>query len=78
MMVHKILKAPVNLYFDITPISRITGTFTRELYGIQVSLYSLFQEFAGMLMTVAITLVMTLYVFPYMMLAIVIMVFLSI
>lgn len=34
MMLDRMMRAPVNLYFDVTPPSRIVGCFVRELYGL--------------------------------------------
>ena len=34
-MVDKILQAPVNLYFDVTPIGRILNKFSKDLNGLE-------------------------------------------
>ena len=38
-MIDKILKAPVNLYFDITPIGKSLNKFSKDLNGIQGSFH---------------------------------------
>jgi hypothetical protein len=44
-MTERLLKAPINLYYDITPTSRISGLYMWELQGVQTSLYDVFEGF---------------------------------
>jgi len=34
-MIDKILHAPVNLYFDVTPVGRILNKFSKDLNGLE-------------------------------------------
>jgi hypothetical protein len=75
MMLDRLLSAPINLYYDITPTSRITSVFNRELYGIQISFYQIFGEFFQNLASILFTVVMALYVAPYLIFVILYMVY---
>ena len=37
-MIETVLKAPINLYFDVTPIGRIMNRFSKDLSQIEISL----------------------------------------
>ena len=39
-MVRRVLKAPINLYFDVTPIGRILNKFSKDLSVIELQLAS--------------------------------------
>lgn len=50
-MVEKILKAPINLYYDCTPIGRILNIFTKDfndaetgMVGLNLGLLSIFYD----------------------------------
>jgi len=45
MMLDRVMHAPVNLYFDVTPIGRILGNFNFNLQAVEGILYLQFQEF---------------------------------
>lgn len=34
-MIKKVLNAPINLYFDITPIGRILNKFSKDLSAVE-------------------------------------------
>jgi len=34
-MLYRVLNAPINLYFDVTPIGRILNKFSKDLSGIE-------------------------------------------
>jgi ABC-type multidrug transport system fused ATPase/permease subunit len=34
-MINKLMKAPINLYFDVTPIGRILNKFSKDLNAIE-------------------------------------------
>jgi len=34
MMLEKVMHAPINLYFDVTPISRVTKSFSEDIHAI--------------------------------------------
>ncbi len=36
-MIRKVLNAPINLYFDVTPIGRILNKFSKDLSGVELS-----------------------------------------
>lgn len=37
-MIEKVLHAPVNLYFDVTPIGRILNKFSKDLNGLETQI----------------------------------------
>ena len=37
-MIERILGAPINLYFDTTPIGRIINRFTKDLQPVEVAM----------------------------------------
>jgi len=44
-MLDRIMQAPINLYFDITPIGRIQTRFTKDLGAVEGNFYQILQEF---------------------------------
>ena len=61
-MIDRVLNAPINLYFDTTPIGRIINRFTKDmslletviLYVLGTTLSTLYQLLAVMLMAVMV------------------------
>ena len=64
MMVDRLLQAPINLYYDITPTSRIMGLFMFELKGVQISIFEVFTGFIQFCVQILISVVMTVYLMP--------------
>ena len=64
MMLDRVVHAPVNLYFDITPVGRILGNFNFNLQAVEGILYLQFQEFFQTVINTCIVLVMTVMVLP--------------
>ena len=77
MMIDRLMCAPINLYFDITPISRILSVFNRELYGIQISFFQIFSDFFSTIIAAVTTVLLTMYAAPVLLIVIVYMVFRS-
>ena len=38
-MIHKVLRAPINLFFDVTPIGRILNRFSKDLAVLDTSIF---------------------------------------
>ena len=77
MMIDRLMCAPINLYYDITPISRILSVFYRELHGIQVSFFQIFSDFFNTVIAAVSTVILTMYAAPILLVAIVYMVYQS-
>jgi ABC-type multidrug transport system fused ATPase/permease subunit len=48
-MMHSVLNAPVNLYFDKTPLSRILNIFSKDLNQLEIQMSYHMSSFVGML-----------------------------
>ena len=46
-MAHSILKAPVNLYFDKTPLGRIMNVFSKDLNQLEIQMSYHISSFVG-------------------------------
>jgi len=44
-MLERVMQAPINLYYDITPIGRIQTRFTKDLGAVEGQFYYILQEF---------------------------------
>jgi hypothetical protein len=61
MMLAKVTQAPNNLYFDVTPISRITNSFIADLPSVDDSFINQFDTLFGRLSQIATVTWMTYY-----------------
>lgn len=48
-MMHSVLHAPVNLYFDKTPLSRLLNIFSKDLNQLEIQMSYHISAFVGML-----------------------------
>jgi ABC-type multidrug transport system fused ATPase/permease subunit len=48
-MMHSVLNAPINLYFDKTPLSRILNIFSKDLNQLEIQMSYHMSSFVGML-----------------------------
>lgn len=48
-MMHSVLNAPVTLYFDKTPLSRILNIFSKDLNQLEIQMSYHMSSFVGML-----------------------------
>lgn len=77
-MLHKVLQAPINLYYDVTPIGQILNRFSKDLDVIDGEIqYSVGSFFACFYQAVA-AIAVALYVVPYIIVAVAIMLFIGI
>lgn len=44
-MLDRVMGAPINLYFDVTPIGRIQTRFTKDLNAVEGQFYNILQDF---------------------------------
>lgn len=64
-MIAKVLNAPINLYFDITPIGRILNRFSKDLTVIETMFnYQIGGMYVAIYMTISI-IVLSIYVVPW-------------
>jgi ATP-binding cassette subfamily C (CFTR/MRP) protein 1 len=75
MMLERVASAPINLYFDITPIGRILNHFGTDLQVVEGGLYQHIQEFAFMILNTLQVLLMVVAVVPHMLVVLAIMVY---
>ena len=40
----KVMQAPINLYFDTTPIAKIQSRFSKDLQAVEGPIYNLMQD----------------------------------
>ena len=64
-MVERILNAPVNLYFDTTPIGRILNRFTKDLEPVELMLVYLIGSLYLSLYNLLATIIMAVIVVPW-------------
>ena len=64
MMLERIVQAPINLYFDITPIGRILNNFGTDLAVVEGGLYQHIQEFAIVIVNTLFVVVIVVLVVP--------------
>ena len=76
-MIEKVLRAPVNLYFDTTPIGSILNKFTRDLNEIESIFSSLVGTAFGMVFLLIYSIVMGIIVLPYLALMLPVILFIS-
>ena len=75
MMLDRVIHAPVNLYFDVTPVGRILGIFNFNLQAVEGILYLQFQEFLMLLINTFLILMMTVIVIPQMAIVLILMIY---
>ena len=64
-MIERILNAPINLYFDTTPIGRIINRFTKDLTPIEIILVYLIGSLYLNFYTLMSVLIMAVIVVPW-------------
>jgi ABC-type multidrug transport system fused ATPase/permease subunit len=77
-MLAKVLNAPINLYFDITPIGQILNRFSKDLMIMDSSLVFSISGFYGTLFNALASLTVAIIVVPYIIVAVVIMLVIAI
>lgn len=76
-MIERVLKAPINLYFDTTPIGRILNKFTKDLSEIESIFSFLIGTAFGMLFLLIYSIVVGIIVLPYLALMLPVILYIS-
>ena len=76
-MIKKVMAAPVNLYFDTTPIGRILNKFSKDLNNIESTLCHLYSGISFFIFMLMYTMIIAVYALPMVLLALPIIVCLS-
>ena len=63
-MINRIVKAPINLYFDVTPVGRIINRFSRDLGNVQDHFSHMVAWFTWMVFVLIQSSITTLYAVP--------------
>ena len=77
-MMNRILNAPINLYFDVTPIGQILNRFSKDLMIMDTSIVFAMSGFYGCLYNSIASLIVAIYVVPYIIVAIAVMLLIAI
>lgn len=64
-MIHSVLRAPVNLYFDTVPVGRIMNKFSADLSEIEGSFQYQIQSFFMLSFNIVYTILIAVVVIPY-------------
>jgi len=63
-MLERLIKSPVNLYHDITPISRILGYFNSDIHVLDAHMFRMAQQMIKIQMTLSGNCFITLVAIP--------------
>ena len=64
-MVTRVLDAPINLYFDTTPVGRILNRFSKDIPTLDFPIVCLYGTFYGAFYTLLSIAVMAIFVVPW-------------
>ena len=73
-MLHKVLCAPINLYYDVTPIGQILNRFSKDLNVLDSQICFTIGSFCACLYQAIAALLVAVYVVPYIIVAVIIMI----
>lgn len=73
-MLNKVLCAPINLYYDVTPIGQILNRFSKDLNVLDTQITFTIGSFLACLYQAIAALVVAVYVVPYIIVAVIIMI----
>lgn len=73
-MLNKVLCAPINLYYDVTPIGQILNRFSKDLNVMDSQICFTVGSFCACLYQAIAALLVAIYVVPYIIVAVLIMV----
>lgn len=77
-MLHKVLCAPINLFYDVTPIGKILNRFSKDLDVIDNQIQYTVGSFLGCVYQAVAALVVAIYVVPYIVVAVAILIFVGV
>lgn len=77
-MLHKVLCAPINKFYDITPIGQILNRFSKDLDVLDSQIQYTTGSFLSCIYQALASLVVALYVVPYIVVAVVLMLIIGI
>jgi ATP-binding cassette, subfamily C (CFTR/MRP), member 1 len=72
-MLNKVLSAPINLFYDVTPIGKILNRFSKDLNVIDTKLCYAIGDFLACIYPTIGALIVAVYVVPYIIVAVLIM-----
>lgn len=72
-MINKVLSAPINLFYDVTPIGKILNRFSKDLNVIDTQLCYTIGSFLACFYQAIAALIVAVYVVPYIVVIVVIM-----
>lgn len=77
-MLNKVLCAPINLYYDVTPIGQILNRFSKDLNVLDTQITFTIGSFCACLYQAIAALVVAVYVVPYIIVAVAVMIIIGI
>lgn len=72
-MLNKVMSAPINLYFDITPIGQIMNRFSKDLNVMDASIVFAISGLFGCVFNAMASIIVAVYVVPYIIVALALM-----
>jgi ABC-type multidrug transport system fused ATPase/permease subunit len=77
-LLNKVLRAPINLYYDVTPIGQILNRFSKDLMILDSSIVFAISGFTGCFYNAMASLIVAVYVVPYIIFAVVLMMIIAV
>jgi ATP-binding cassette, subfamily C (CFTR/MRP), member 10 len=77
-LLNKVLQAPINLYYDVTPIGQILNRFSKDLMILDSSIVFAISGFTGCFYNAMSSLIVAVYVVPYIIFAVICMLIIAV